>query len=308
MAVHKIEVEMAQPKKAPVGSVKWKALFDRKANKILFRNTNEPELMSWMGIVRPSGKEYTFTTIPVTNEQKHGIISNIEAQVAQILSENEWSQNFHVMSTERIFPKTDNCIYYEKQQDGQLHPVNPDVEGGELRNSSEKSLQVGALLQVNGVSFDFANDTAKLTFKLVTAVYSWSQHETTSELASTYLTMFGPIASEKQSQISTQMPPLQEPFQALQQPMDIIEVSGNAATQPQPRSLQRKKRNLQKEKPMDAVTHEWDPPNKKVKPLRLQRQDHADAAFKVQCEQSNNYRDQLYHKYNNVGEQEVDTA
>ncbi|MEL7522026.1 MAG: hypothetical protein AAGJ80_10500 [Cyanobacteria bacterium J06553_1] len=219
---------MAQPSKAPLGGVKWKALFDNNnpiCNKILFCNTHTAELLPWYGFVRR--KDFTYTCIPLSNEQ-HTIINNVETQVEKILAQHEWSGSFKLTPTQKIFPKAESCEFFEKRKDGCLHRINPDIEG-ELHNSQEKSLNVGALLQVTGVFFDFATHAAKLTFKLVSATYAWTLHSTNKEdIVTSYLSVFGPIAPPS--------PPPPQP-QVQTSAMDIVEaaaaVSGIATTTPQ---------------------------------------------------------------------------
>ena len=277
-----IQVVMAQPSKPPPGGIKWKALFDSQnpmSNKILFCNSNTSELLPWIGFVRPTGKEFTFTTIPISHEQ-HAVVNNIEAQVAQLLSQYDWSREFALTKTETIYPKTANTTFYERREDGRLYPTKP-VEG-ELHNTPEKNLHIGALLHVNGVYFDYAKHTAKLTFKLVSATYSWTEQETAEDLSSSYFAMFGPIVSMGQPKPPPQQP-LQQPKPLLptpQQPQlfDAVEmaasVSGIVTTQQEQHKfdreafltslakarsvngVHRKMRLLQKE-PMDSITREW---------------------------------------------------
>ena len=266
----RIQATLTQADKAPLGSVKWKALYDADnsvTNKILFCNTHTSDLMPWSGFVRHRSKDYIYTYVPHTNEQHHTIINTIETQVSQILSQHEWSRSFKLMTTQKIYPKAEDCIFYEKREDGQLYPVKPDIEG-ELHNTPEKSLSIGAVLQVTGVFFDFATHTAKLTFKLVSATYAWAitamVHE---EVLAKYLAVFGPIASKDQ-----------QPAQAVN--MDIVEAAASVAgisVMPPPSSetpldkesflaslsklrtvggIQRKMRQLQKRQ-MESGFREW---------------------------------------------------
>lgn len=269
-AVSRIQVAMAQPSKAPQGGVKWKALFDNDnpiSNKILFCNTHTSELLPWYGFI--CRKDFTYTCIPLSNEQ-HMIITNVETQVEKILGQHEWSGSFKLTPTQKIFPKTEGCEFFEKREDGCLHRTNPDIEG-ELHNSQEKSLHVGALLQVTGVFFDFATHLAKLTYKLVSATYTWTVHSVGKDtILSNYLSIFGPIAPEQPS------PPPQS--QAQTSAMDIVEVaaavSGITTATPQHEPLDkesflvslskirtvggihRRMRQLQKQE-LDAGLREW---------------------------------------------------
>ena len=155
--------------------------------------------MPWIGFIRQPAKTSHTSTIPITNEQQRTVIKSVEAQVTKILGYNQWSKEFSLTPTEVIFPKTTGCRFFEKREDGSLYPSKPDVEG-ELHNSPEKSLQVGALLQVTGVFLDFATKRAKLTYKLVSAAYAWTQNQATSHVVSSYLSIFGPIVSDEQPQ------------------------------------------------------------------------------------------------------------
>ena len=279
--ITQIQVAMAQPNKAPVSGIKWKALFDNNNamsnNKILFCNSHTAELLPWIGFVRQPGKDFTYTSIPISNEQQRCVIGSVEAQVSKILSQHEWSRPFSLTPTEKIYPKATGCSFYEKREDGNLYPVNPDVEG-ELHNSPEKNLQVGALLQVAGVFFDFATHKAKLTFKLVSAAYAWTQHQANSLVVASYLSTFGPVVMEEQQQ-QQQTPPMIPPQP---EPMNVIEaaaaVSGITQQQQQqqqqaiefdkeaflvslaklrtPGGIHRKMRQLQKVA-MDASTRDW---------------------------------------------------
>lgn len=282
-----IQVVMAQPSKPPPGGIKWKALFDSQnpmSNKILFCNSITSELLPWIGFVRPTGKEFTFTTIPISHEQQ-AVVNNIEAQVVQLLSQYDWCREFALAKTETIYPKTANCTFYERREDGRLYHTKP-VEG-DLHNTPEKNLHVGALLHVNGVYFDYAKHTAKLTFKLVSATYSWTEQETAEDLSSSYFAMFGPIVSEGQPKPPPQQPLQQpkpqpllpsQPTPQQSQLFDAVEmaasVSGIATAQQEQlpfdreafltslskarsvNGVNRKMRLLQKE-PMDSITRKW---------------------------------------------------
>ena len=197
----RFQVSMAQAGSVPLGGVKWKALFDNDntlTNKILFCNTHTSELMSWMGFKR--NKDYVFTCIPYTDEQRESVINAVEEQVSKLLTQHEWSRNFQLVPTNKIYPKAEGCVFYEKREDGLLYGVNPDIEG-ELHNTPEKCLSVGALLHINGVYFDFATYKAKLTFKLVSATYSWTKTPAArEEILMSYLSAFGPIATASPQQ------------------------------------------------------------------------------------------------------------
>ena len=279
--ITQIQVTMAQPSKAPVSGIKWKALFDNNNamsnNKILFCNSHTAEMMPWIGFVRQPGKDFTYTSISLSDEQRRCVIGSVEAQVSKILSQHEWSRQFSLTPTEKIYPKSVDCTFYEKREDGNLYPVNPDVE--ELHNSPEKGLQVGALLQVAGVFSDFATHKAKLTFKLVSAAYAWTQHQATSLMAASYLSKFGPVVLAEELQQQQQQKQQQQPQP---QPMNVIEaaaaVSGIIQEEQQqqqqviefdkeaflaslaklrtPGGIHRKMRQLQKV-PMDTSTREW---------------------------------------------------
>lgn len=214
--VTQIQAALTQPDKAPLGGIKWKALFDNGnpiSNKILFVNNHTADLLSWYGFQR--SKDFTYTSIPLSNEQ-HTIINNVEAQVEKILSQYEWSRSFKIKPTEKIFPKTDGCIFYEKCEDGRLHRTEPDIE--DLHNSPQKSLQVGAVLQITGVFFDFTTHSAKLTFKMLSATYAWVIHANATskeDIAKSYLSVFGPIAPEEKT----------GPQQPQNNAMDIVEAA-----------------------------------------------------------------------------------
>ena len=193
-----LQVSMQQPEKAPIGSIKWKALYDSAnphINKILIRNTHTQDLLPWKGFVRQrGGKDLLYTRIPLTTEQ-HNIIAAIEHGVQAILQQYDWCQSFSITPTQGIFPRTENCIFYEKKEDGRLYRTNPDPEN-ELCGSSEKSLSIGALLHITGVFFDFATHQAKLTFRMVSATYAWTDNITArEEVYESYLSVFGEIAS-----------------------------------------------------------------------------------------------------------------
>ena len=235
-AVTRMKVGLFQVDKPPQGGIKWKALFDNDnpvTNKLLFRNTHTSELMSWNGFVRQYGKDYLYTCIPHTNEQ-HTIIKHIEDQVEALLSQHEWSRSFKLTPTQKIYPKYDSCIFYEKKDDGKLHRVTPDIEN-ELHNTPEKSLTIGAVLQAAGVFFDFATHAAKLTFKLVTATYAWSESGIQcEEVLTNYLSAFGAIATAPAAAAAAvSAPPPPPPLQQASG-MDIVEaavsVSGIATT------------------------------------------------------------------------------
>ena len=241
----KMQVSMAQPDTAPLGGVKWKPLYDNDnpfSNKILFCNTHTSELMEWHGFNRQRGKDYMYTCIPFTSEQHETIIKTVETQVSHILSQHEWSRSFKLIPTQKIFPKSEYCLFYEKRDD-QLHRTHPDIE--ELRNTPEKSLSIGALLQAAGVYFDFVTHVAKLTFKLVSATYAWSDtEEVREELVANYLSVFGRIASEERSLLQQQQqqkkkkktmappappPPLASQVQQQASAMDIVEVAATVS-------------------------------------------------------------------------------
>ena len=233
--VTQMEVAMAQPNKPPLGGIKRKALFDNNnamTSKILFCNSHTPELMPWIGFIRQPGKDFTFTSIPFTSEKQRTVMKSVEAQVTKILGHNQWSKEFSLTPTEVIYAKTTGCRFCEKREDGSLYPTKPDVEG-ELHNSPEKSLRVGALLQVTGVFFDFATKRAKLTYKLVSAAYSWTQNQATSHVVSSYLSLFGPIVSDEQPQHQQQQQQQHPPTNATGTGI-LLDVSCQQQQTPQP--------------------------------------------------------------------------
>ena len=211
---------MARPDQPPSGGIKWKALFDdanKQVNKVLIRNTHTHELLPWYGFSRAQGKDFVYTSIPVTDEQQN-IISIIEQGVQGILLQYDWSMRFTVTPTQKIFPKTDNCCYYEKKEDGRLYRTFPKAED-ELHHGDGKALSIGALLQITGVYFDFATNQAKLTFRMVCATYAWSEIATErAEVYSSYLSAFGEIIDSS----APALPPAMDILEASVMTSDIV--------------------------------------------------------------------------------------
>jgi hypothetical protein len=191
-SAHRINLSDAET--APVGAVKWKALFDNGnplTSKILLRSTHTEELIPWYGF--GSTKDFVFTNIPLTKDQNE-VVKAIEGQLAQLLQRQSWSESFKVVRTEKIFPRYGDCTFYEKKEDGCLYRTEPDV-GLELRSSVEKSLDAAALLQVTGVFFDYSKHLAKLTFKLVSLVYQWADaNKSREDICVSYMSMYGKLA------------------------------------------------------------------------------------------------------------------
>ena len=188
---------MVQPEKAPCGTIKWKALYDNDnpLNRILIRNTHDTQLLPWYGYIRQRGNDqHQYTCIPITDEQ-HKIITAIETALQAMMQQHDWSKNFTLTPTQKIYPKSDGCMFYEKREDGRLHRTTPDVEG-ELHNTPERSLTIGALIQLSGIYYNFANLQAKVTYRMVSATYQWTSNmEKQEEVYEKYLSVFGEISS-----------------------------------------------------------------------------------------------------------------
>lgn len=191
-----LQVVLAYPDKAPNGGIKWKPLYDQSnslTNKVLLRNTHNQELLPWIGFVHHPNKDYCYTRVPLSDEQLN-LINRIEEGVQALLQQNEWSSKFKMMRTEKVYPRTSDCIFFEKREDGRLYRTHPTDAEKYFKNSEEKELQIGAVLHLSGVYFDFANLNAKLTFRMVSATYKWTACAMQKEsVFASYLTPFGEI-------------------------------------------------------------------------------------------------------------------
>lgn len=190
------QIGIIQADKAPTSAIKWKPLYDHAnpiTSKVLLRNTHTTDCLPWYGFSRSqNGKDYLYTSIPLSDIQRI-TINTIEEQVQAILQQHTWSQRFTIQSQDRIYPKYNDCVYYEKKDDGRLYRAYPDLEG-ELHNTPEKSLSIGALLHVSGVFFDYATDSAKLTYRLLSATYTWTDNKVVrDDVITTYLSAFGEV-------------------------------------------------------------------------------------------------------------------
>ena len=186
-------ITLSEMERAPSGAVKWKALFDNTnpiTNKVLLRSTHTEDLIPWQGF--GCQKDHIFTSIPLSEDQRR-VIRAIEERVSQFLKRQEWSQTFKMLQTEKIFPRYGDCVFFEKKEDGCLHRVEADF--GTLHNSAEKTLTAAALLHLSGVYFDYSKHLAKLTFKLVSLVYQWTDsNKSCEDICTNYMTFYGKLA------------------------------------------------------------------------------------------------------------------